>query len=89
MIAETNQKQLNELFESMMTMKAEKGTVDQKISDLYKMALDSTTRNEAGAEPIKPYIAEIQSIGSREELCRILARQDEIQRRRRLLRRRR
>jgi len=44
-IAENNQKQLNELFESMVDLKAKKGTVEQKISDLYKMALDSTTRN--------------------------------------------
>jgi putative endopeptidase len=71
-IAETNQKQLNELFESMMTMKAEKGTVDQKISDLYKMALDSVTRNALGAEPIKPYITEIQAVGSKEELAVLL-----------------
>ncbi len=71
-IAETNQKQLNELFESMMTMKAEKGTVDQKISDIYKMALDSVTRNALGAEPIKPYITEIQAVGSKEELAVLL-----------------
>ena len=33
-IAENNQKQLNDLFESMLDMKAKKGSVDQKISDL-------------------------------------------------------
>ena len=41
-IAETTRKNLNELFESMATLQAEPGTVDQKIADLYKMALDST-----------------------------------------------
>ena len=72
-IAETNQKQLNELFESMASMKAEKGTVDQKISDLYKMALDSTTRNELGAKPILNDIARVQAVSSKEELWRLLA----------------
>ena len=35
-IAETTQKNLNELFESMATLQAEPGTVDQKIADLYR-----------------------------------------------------
>ena len=63
-IGENTQKQLNDLFISMTKMNAEPGSVDQKISDLYKMALDSLTRNTLGAEPIKPYIAEIQAIES-------------------------
>ena len=73
-IAETTQKNLNELFESMATLKAAPGTVDQKISDLYRMALDSTTRNALGAEPIKPYIAEIQAVSSMDELADLLGR---------------
>ena len=71
-IAETTQKNLNELFESMATLQAEPGTVDQKIADLYKMALDSTTRNALGAEPIQPYIAEIQAVKTKDELADLL-----------------
>ena len=73
-ISETNQKQLNELFESMVDMKAAKGSVDQKISDLYKMALDSTTRNALGAEPIRPYLAEILAVDSKDALADLLGR---------------
>ena len=73
-IAETTQKQLNDLFASMAEMKAEKGTVDQKISDLYKMALDSTVRNALGAEPIQPYIAEIQAVETRDQMAELLGR---------------
>ncbi|MBR6054301.1 MAG: M13 family metallopeptidase [Bacteroidales bacterium] len=72
-IAERTQENLNALFASMAEMKAKPGSVDQKISDLYKMALDSTARNEAGAAPLKPYIDEIQAISSREDLCRVMA----------------
>ena len=71
-IAERTQENLNALFESMTTMKAKPGSIDQKISDLYKMALDSTTRNTLGAEPIQPYIAQIQAIASKDELAQFL-----------------
>ena len=55
-------------------MKTAPGTVEQKISDLYKMALDSTTRNELGAEPIMKYIAEIQEVEDLEGLARLIGR---------------
>ena len=77
-IAENTQIQLNDLFAEMAKMNAEKGTVDQKISDLYKMALDSLTRNSLGAEPIKPYIAEIQAVSSKEDLARLLGRMNKV-----------
>ena len=71
-IREQAQENLNSLFQEMTTLKATYGTVEQKISDLYKMALDSTTRNLLGAEPIKPYIAEIQAVQSKDELATLL-----------------
>ena len=71
-IRERTQENLNALFESMTTLEAAPGSVDQKISDLYKMALDSTTRNALGAQPIQPYIAQIQAVSSKEELATLL-----------------
>ena len=71
-LREKAQENLNALFESMTTLETTPGSVEQKISDLYKMALDSTTRNELGAKPIQPYIAEIQAVGSRDELATLL-----------------
>ena len=71
-ISEATQENLNKLFESMATLQAEPGTVDQKISDLYRMALDSTTRNALGAQPIQPYIAEIQAVKNLDELADLL-----------------
>ncbi len=71
-LREQAQENLNALFESMTSVKAEYGTVDQKISDLYKMALDSTTRNALGAQPIQPYIAQIQAIKTKDDLARVL-----------------
>ena len=71
-IAETTRENLNALFESMTTLEAKPGTVEQKISDLYKMALDSTTRNELGAKPILAYIEEIEAVDSKEALATLL-----------------
>ncbi len=71
-IRERTQENLNALFESMTTLEAKPGTVDQKISDLYKMALDSTTRNELGAKPILPYMAQIQNVNTKEDFMSLL-----------------
>ena len=71
-IAERTRENLNALFESMATLEAKPGTVEQKISDLYKMAMDSTTRNELGARPIHPYIVQIQDVRTKEELAVLL-----------------
>ena len=71
-LREQAQENLNALFESMTTMQAAPGSVDQKISDLYKMALDSTTRNSLGAQPMQPYIGKIQSVQSKDELAALL-----------------
>ena len=71
-IAERTRENLNALFESMTTLETTPGTVEQKIADLYKMALDSTTRNSLGAQPIQPYIEKIQAIQTKDELANLL-----------------
>ena len=71
-LREQAQENLNALFESMTTLETKPGTVEQKISDLYKMALDSTTRNELGAQPIQKYIEEIKAVSSKDELATLL-----------------
>ena len=71
-LRENAQENLNSMFESLTTSSAEKGTVEQKIADLYKMALDSTTRNALGAEPIKPYIEEILAVKNHDQLATLL-----------------
>ena len=68
-IAEQTRENLNALFADMAKMDAPFGSVDQKISDLYKMGLDSLTRNAAGAEPILADVAAIQAIDSKEALA--------------------
>ena len=45
------------------------GTTDQgKAVLLYKSIMDTVTRNEQGVEPVKPYLAKIDEIQSKEDL---------------------
>lgn len=73
-LRENNEKRINKLFTSMTDMKAAKGSVEQKITDLYKMGLDSARLNAEGAAPIKPVVKELLGIKNRSELTKALAR---------------
>ena len=42
LLRDNNEKRINDLFAEMTTRKTEPGSVEQKISDLYTMGLDST-----------------------------------------------
>ena len=72
-LRENNVTRLNDLFAEMAKMKVAKGTIEQKISDLYKMGLDSTRLNSEGAAPIKPYLDKIYAVADKEALAKALA----------------
>ena len=73
-LRDNNEKRINELFSGMTQQKAEPGSVEQKISDLYKMGLDSVRLNAEGAAPIKAAVDEILAIGDRSQLTAAVAR---------------
>ena len=70
---ENNEKRINDLFKSMTEMKAAKGSVEQKISDIYKMGLDSLKLNEEGFTPVKKYLHRILVAESKDELVKVIA----------------
>ena len=70
---ENNEIRINELFNEMSATEAEFGSVEQKISDLYKMGLDEARLNKEGAKPIKKALKEIFAMKSREELIAALS----------------
>ena len=72
-LRENNEIRINELFQAMTEVEAESGSIEQKISDLYKMGLDEKRLNKEGAKPIKKALKEIRSIKSREELIAMLS----------------
>ncbi len=58
-LAEKNRKQLRELFTELAQTEHAPGTVGQKVSDLYKLAMDSDRLNREGAAPLQADLAEV------------------------------
>ena len=52
-LAKNNEERINDLFSAMLDSKAEVGSVEQKIADLYTMGLDSVRLNSEGVAPVK------------------------------------
>ncbi len=73
-LRENNEKRINELFTEMGKLETKPGSVEQKISDLYKMGLDSVRLNAEGAAPIQAAVGKILAINDRAQLTPILAR---------------
>ena len=73
-LAKNNELQINELFSAMLESKAEVGTVEQKIADLYTMGLDSVRLNNEGVAPVKRDVEQIMALTTPQELSIAVAR---------------
>ena len=72
-LAEDNREQLRTLIADIAAQENAAGTVAQKIGDLYNMAMDSTTRNERGIEPLRPLMERIAGLKSNAEVMPLVA----------------
>ena len=72
-LRENNEIRINDLFQAMAKSKAEAGSVEQKISDLYKMGLDEERLNKEGAEPIREALNNILAMTERQQIIDALA----------------
>lgn len=72
-LRENNEVRINDLFSDMLKTTAETGSVTQKISDLYKMGLDSVRLNAEAATPILPAVQEILAVADRAQLTPMIA----------------
>jgi len=71
-LAENNRKQLRELIEEIASKPADKGTVEQKIGDLYNLAMDSVKLNKDGIKPVQNQINTIGGVKSIQDLSKLL-----------------
>ena len=71
-LRENNEIRINELFTQMTKENYPEGSSDRKITDLYKLGLDSVRLNAEGAAPVKDMVAKLAAAG-REELMNILS----------------
>jgi putative endopeptidase len=71
-LAENNRTQLNELIQELAAKPAKQGSVEQKIGDLYNLALDSAKLNADGYAPIKPLLDKMAAVKNPAELSKLL-----------------
>lgn len=70
-LAENNQKRLNDLFQELASEKTVPGTEAQKIADLYTMGLDSVRLNNEGAAPILPRLQALECVTDLESFAKV------------------
>jgi putative endopeptidase len=72
MLGENNRKQLKGLITEIAAKPAANGSVEQKIGDLYNLAMDSTKLNADGYTPLKADLQKIASLKKTSELSKLL-----------------
>ena len=60
-LQEDNSKRINGILKELQSNTYEKGTIEQKLSDLYKLAMDSVRRNQEGVSPVMPLIKRLEA----------------------------
>jgi len=72
-VYEENVKIIAEMIGDIAASTNKKGSVEQKIGDLYNLMMDTGRLNADGAKPLKALIAKVEALQSRDELLRYCA----------------
>ena len=59
-LALDNNKRINSILTDLLKNTYQTGTTEQKLSDFYKLAMDSVRRNSEGVKPVMPLINEFE-----------------------------
>ena len=68
MLIENNERQLHDLIEQLAKESHLAGSLEQKIGDLYNLAMDSTRRNREGWTPIKGQLEQVAAVKTLKDL---------------------
>lgn len=60
-LQEDNNKRINSILTELLSGTYAKGTIEQKLSDFYKLAMDSDRVNREGVTPVMPLINELEN----------------------------
>ena len=71
MLRKSASERVNAILKELQEGQYEKGTNEQKLSDLYKLAMDSVKRNELGVEPVMPLLRQLEEAKSVEDLFKV------------------
>ena len=67
-LAEDNNKRINGILKELLENNYQEGSVEQKLSDLYKLAMDSARREKDGLTPVMPIIKQMETAKTKEQL---------------------
>ena len=70
-LQEDNDKRINGILDELRKGTYAKGTVEQKLSDFYKLAMDQKRRNKEGVQPVMPIIKKMEAAQTKEQLFEI------------------
>ncbi len=68
MLADNVNKQINTILGDLQKKTYKSGTIEQKLSDFYKLALDVDRRNQEGIAPVKGLLDEMEAAKTKDEL---------------------
>ena len=67
-LAEDNNKRINGILTELLNNTYAKGTTEQKLSDLYKLAMDSVRREKEGLQPVMGKLKALESAKTMDQL---------------------
>ena len=70
-LQESNDKRINGILTELQNGTYENGTIEQKLGDFYRLAMDSVRRNQEGVAPVMPLIKRIEAAKTNKQLLDI------------------
>ena len=70
-LGEDNNKRINGILDDLLHGTYENGTIEQKLSDLYKLAMDSVRRDAEGVQPVMGIIQKMEKARTKDDLFQI------------------
>ena len=67
-LGEDNNKRINGILDELLHNSYAQGTVEQKLSDLYKLAMDSVKRNADGTKPVMAILQQMEKAKTKQQL---------------------
>ena len=59
-LQENNNKRINTILSDLLKKQGKEGTVEKKLGDFYRLAMDSVRRNKEGISPVRPLLDEME-----------------------------
>ena len=70
-LAEDNNKRINGILKELLENNYPQGSVEQKLSDLYKLAMDSARREKEGVTPLMGELKTLENAKNKEQLFNV------------------